>query len=116
MAERGDQDSGRDDAVILELAEAIGDTHWHKPEGTLYRIGDSETQFAIAHRSGRWLAESTDRGHTSKRPSSRTVPPREPGSWPSWPPRSGPVEDGHPFITATSNHVLGSCPVHLAHD
>jgi hypothetical protein len=64
MAERGDQDSGRDDAVILELAEAIGDTHWHKPEGTLYRIGDSETQFAIAHRSGRWLAESTDRGHT----------------------------------------------------
>jgi hypothetical protein len=46
MAERGDQDSGRDDAVILELAEAIGDTHWHTSEGTLYRIGDSETQVA----------------------------------------------------------------------
>lgn len=64
MARGGDEDVRRDDQLILQLAEASGDTHWHKPEGTLYRIGDSETQFAIAQRSGRWLADRTDRGHT----------------------------------------------------
>lgn len=64
MAGDGDEDVRRDDELILQLAEASGGTHWHKPEGTLYRIGDSETQFAIAHRSGRWLADRTDRGHT----------------------------------------------------
>jgi hypothetical protein len=70
MAERGDQDSGRDDAVILELAEAIGDTHWRTSEGTLYKIGDSETQVAATPS----FRPGTSTGTRCSSPGARTTP------------------------------------------
>jgi len=54
--------AGPDAILVDELLAASGMRYWNAPEGVLLEVGDMETQFAVAARSGRFLFEDVQRG------------------------------------------------------
>lgn len=53
---------GPDAMLVEELVAASGMRYWNASEGVLLEVGDMETQFAVAARSGRFLFEDVQRG------------------------------------------------------